>query len=101
MRLDQFAGLARVRAATPEVPGLVLHRDRRDHDLVPVLLRLHVAGQVIVMEPLHHADDRALLWVVEAGRDRVVVAVLDTTGRQSKKARRYQSELTTRLNSIA
>jgi hypothetical protein len=77
MRLDQFAGLALVGAATPELPGLVLLRDRRDHDLVPVLLRLHVASQVIVMEPLHHADDGALLAMVEPGGNRVVVAVLD------------------------
>jgi hypothetical protein len=51
---------------------LVFFGDRRKaHDL-PILLRLHMTDQIVLVQPVHDHDDRPVMLVVEARVESVV-----------------------------
>jgi len=51
---------------------LVLLGDRRQTDDLPVLLRQHVANQIVLVQPVHDQHDRTLLLVVQPAVEHVV-----------------------------
>jgi hypothetical protein len=51
---------------------LVLLGDRRKAHHLPILLRQHVAHQIVLVQAVHDQDDRPLLLVVEAAVEGVV-----------------------------
>ena len=56
--------------------GLVVLDDRRKaHDL-PILLRQHVAREIVFVQPVHDQDDRPRPGVVQAAVKRVVEPVV-------------------------
>jgi hypothetical protein len=52
--------------------ALVLLGDRRKAHHLPILLRQHVAHQIVLVQAVHDQDDRPLLLVVEAAVEGVV-----------------------------
>jgi hypothetical protein len=49
-----------------ECPGLVVFGDRREaHDL-PILLRQHMTGEIVLVQPMHDQDDRPRPGVVQS-----------------------------------
>jgi hypothetical protein len=53
--------------------GLVVLGDCREAHDVPRLLRQHVAGEIVLVQPVHDQDDGARELVVEPAVERVVV----------------------------
>jgi len=51
---------------------LVILGDRRKADDLPVLLRQHVADQIVLVQPVHDQHDRSLLLVIQAAVERMV-----------------------------
>jgi len=51
---------------------LVLFGDRRKAHHFPILLRLHMSDEIILVQPVHDHDDRPILLVVEARVEGVV-----------------------------
>jgi len=45
---------------------LVLDRNRRQIEMFPTPLRQQVAGKIVLMQALHHGDDRTFFLVIEA-----------------------------------
>jgi len=59
-----------------ERPDLVVFGDRRKaHDL-PILLRHHVAGEIVLVQPVHDQDDRTAAGVVQPAVKGVVEPVV-------------------------
>jgi hypothetical protein len=48
-----------------ERPNLVLLGDRREAHDIPILLRHHMAGEIVLVQPVHDQDDRPRPGVVQ------------------------------------
>jgi hypothetical protein len=54
----------------PKLKSLLFDRDRWQIEMLPTALTQNVAGEIVLVQPLHHRDDCAGALVVEARDER-------------------------------
>ena len=77
LRMEYGTRLAVVKFMRADRHRLVIRGDRRETELMPAAALDHEAGEVFLVQPLHHQDDDAPLLVVEPCAERAVVPVDD------------------------
>ena len=74
--MEDIAAPAHMRLAVPKLDDLVVQRDRWHVQMIPTALSQEVAGKVVLVQSLHHRNDRARLLVIEA-RDECTAIPID------------------------
>ncbi len=73
--MQNVAGAPSMRLPIAERNNLVLERDRRQIKAIPAALLTQMAGQILLMQALHHRNNRSRLLVVQPGDERSAIPI--------------------------